>query len=337
VTSGYIEVVVLPTNNVVNTGAAQAVLHIDAPGTYRIPFSQANNVNRAIGIQWGKVICDIQVTGCIVETASTTDGLSAWMTEICVNRAGLTAAEIDTAGTIATLAGVGYTLCYYQQQQNAACKDILQGALDAHTGSMWQDRNKVLKVGRLVDPASLTSVASFDDRTVIGDIIVDDDFAQGLSARMAGQKNYTVHSAGDVAGSVINTAFGTSLQQEFLTIATGVGVLDAFYYEAAFAGSAVRAFLDRHACADRGDARRRHAVQTAPQAVDVLGHLHRRAKLHAGTVPVHYADHRQRRQYFHRRHRPQRYSSWAGQTLSLVIISATSRFLSDVVNFVCWG
>jgi hypothetical protein len=64
VTSGYIEVVVLPTSNVVNTGAAQAVLHIDAPGTYRIPFS-ANNVNRAIGIQWGKVICDIQVTGCI--------------------------------------------------------------------------------------------------------------------------------------------------------------------------------------------------------------------------------------------------------------------------------
>lgn len=334
-TSGYVEVVGLPTSNVVNTAATAVLAKIDRVGTYRIAIS-GDNVHRAIGIQWGKVICNLQISGANIFTGGTTDNIREWVTELCVNRAGFTTSEIDFAGTLATLAGVGYTQCYYQQQQNQTVGAILQGALDAHTAGMWQDRNKILKFGRQLEPSGLTQVAQFDDRTVVGDIVIVDDFAQGLSGRMAGVKNACVHSTGDIAGSIINTALATQLQALYLTIATGVGVLDPFYAEALTRDPQVgsfsigthvqteatrvvgtlypkrrRLFIFSAICTDAQS----YTIEPCDGVLLTIGNGYNVTVVGIG-----------RSRY-----------KFAGNAFPLQVISATSRFLSDVVNFICWG
>lgn len=322
-TSGAATVVVQPnTGAVVNT---TAFAKIDAVGTYRFAFTAAGT-NRAIGIEWGNVLCDLQISGFNIWNASRIETIKDWATELLINRGGLDAADVDLSGTIGALDFVtGYLLNYFSLSAGNLF-DIWLDAVASYTGGSWQSRLGVLKASRLVDPTGLagSAVATFDSTNIFGDVTWEDDTAPGLSATLAGQQNYSVHSDGEIAGSVLLTSKAAQLQQDYLAVKQSATPFDSFY-QAALA-RAKRATRLSNAT----------NLQSEATRVGTLYAAHRRFwKFQAfltdaasytidpfDIVLLTITD---------------RYGTIIAAGLPVVVISAQSKFLSDLVSFICWG
>lgn len=203
---------------VVQVGTQRLAL-LDKAGTYRLSFRANASATFRVVMQ-NAVACDLTIDDILVETAVLIERLPAWLTELCVTQTSdFTAAELDTAGTIADLDTASpYTLALYTADSAMTVREALTATLTGFGGGYYFDRAGVLKVGQLIDPAGGTSVLTLDDTNIQGRVDVALDAAPGLSDTWAGQKNYAPHGTADIAGSIINTALGAQLQQEFLAV-----------------------------------------------------------------------------------------------------------------------
>jgi len=322
-TSGTASVMVQPNSGAVVN--ATSFCEITKAGTYRFSFL-SNGTNRPIGIEWGKVVCDMQISGVKVTAATKIERLPAWLSYLCVTRGGLVSGDLDTAGTITALDTAAPYLLNYYCQDATRIPDILQQTMDSFAGWIFEDRFGVLKVGRLQAPSS-TSVLSLTDTELVGDISYYTDKAPGLSAVLAGVKNYSVHGTSDIAGSVFVPGTGdpttaAQLQLPWLAQRRGIGTLANLYAQTAANNPASPSLLTL-ALQVQNEANRRvglYNVQRGFYACKAFLDDTTSYTLNPGdTVTV----------------TTKRLGMTSGK--NLLVVGIKSRFLSNVVELILWG
>lgn len=197
----------------------QRLALLDRAGTYRLSFRANASATFRVVMSAGTT-CDLAISSILVETAVLIQRLPDWLTELCITQTvDFVAADLDSAGTITDLdTATTYTLALYTDDSSMTVRQALTATLDSYGGGYFFDRAGQLKVGRLIDPSTGTSVLTLDDTNLQGRVDVVMDAAPGLSDTWAGQKNYAPHTTTDIAGSILNTALGAQLQQEFLAV-----------------------------------------------------------------------------------------------------------------------
>lgn len=208
VTSGSVEIVRL------NGAAVNSVaLKITRAGTYR--FSASTDISMtSIGIRMAAgVTCDLQIDSILFQMLTLKRNTAELVPILLTGQSkDFLAADIDTA-SLATMPT--YLMGYYSADQNATLKEPLDLLVKSCGAGYYFDRLGVLKFGRLVDPAGVAPVANIAADTIVGDVSVEMDTAPGLSTRWVGNKNYCVHEASEVAG-VVGTIIAGQLQTEWL-------------------------------------------------------------------------------------------------------------------------
>lgn len=208
VTSGSVEIVQM--NGAV---PATASLKITRAGTYRFSLNTNVSVTR-IGIRMpAGVTCDLQIDSIRFDMLTVNKRTSVLVPILLTGQSkDFTAADID-ATSLATMPA--YDMAYYTDDQNATLKEPLDLLVKSCGAGYFFDRLGLLKFGRLVDPAGVAPVANIAADTIVGDVAVEMDTAPGLSTRWVGAKNYCVHEPSEVAG-VVGTIIAGRLTSEWL-------------------------------------------------------------------------------------------------------------------------
>jgi len=312
-TSGYVEL---------NHAATKAICRMDKVGTFRGCFTP--HVNSYLVIMIPAAITDVTIDSFVLRQVSLIERLPAWLTYLCVTRGGLLAGDLDTAGTITALdTTTQYKLNYYTKD-NPRIIDILQSTMNSYCGWWWFDRLDLMKVGRLALPSSTPDI-TVNDIQLVGDIVREFDAASDLSNIVSGQKNYSVHEDSDIAGSVKTPGSGdpllaAKLQLPYLSKKKGSGNL-ASAYSKAVNNTAIETLLTTGA-------------NTQTEANRIVGLY--------GTE-----------RYFYRFQAElsdtQSYLIEPGMTINvttnrfgltnknLLVVSAKSRFLNNIVEITAWG
>lgn len=328
VTSGSIDVLCSGHSSTVVIGT------ITKPGTYRFAFV-ATTTTSVISFAWGKVVCSgVTLSGVTCVLATKIERLPAWLSYLCVTRGGLSAGDIDSAGTIAALDTLApYKMNFYCQDQTRY-PDLIKDTMDTFCGWIWESRLGVLSVGRLALPAA-TSVLTLTDQEIVGDIIYTTDTATGLSPACAGTENYSVHGESDIAASLFVPGTGdpttaAQLQQAYLSIKKGNGTLSPLY--STQANNAPMATLLTDPLQVAIEANRRAGMFTAQRAFysfsafvdDTTSYT-----LNPGdTITV---------QTGTQVNTHQRYDLTPTPGKNLVLVGLKSRFLSNKIDLVAWG
>lgn len=122
--------------------------------------------------------------------------------------------QVDWGSVEALDAAAPYDLAFWVDGARTR-RDVLREVLDAFCGDAWSDLQGRLKVGRLVAPEDAGEPdLIIEADAVAGDIVPAADTAPGLSTIIAGQRNWYVHSAADIASSV-TPAVASSLMADF--------------------------------------------------------------------------------------------------------------------------
>jgi hypothetical protein len=224
-TSGQVDLIV---NGVTTT----AVMVCKKTGTFRFSWIATSTTN-ICAFEWGKVICNLTISGVTVNAATAIERLPAWLTELLVTRGGLSAGDLDTAGTINALDTIAPYLLNFYCQDATRIPDIIKATMDSFCGWIFEDRLGVLKVGQLAVPSS-SPILTLTDTELVGDVVYRTDSAQGFSTTLSGLQNYSVHSPGDIASSLYVPGTGdpvtaAKLQEPWLVTKKGNGALNKLY------------------------------------------------------------------------------------------------------------
>jgi hypothetical protein len=122
--------------------------------------------------------------------------LPAFVREILGRRKGYAESQWSSADLDAIDAETGYGLGLLASEP-INVEDVLQAALVGFSACTWQDSAGVLRFARLRDPADDTPVGTITADEMLADLIVTPDDAPGLTAQIAGQRNWTVLDATD--------------------------------------------------------------------------------------------------------------------------------------------
>lgn len=112
---------------------------------------------------------------------------------------------------------------------------VLREAADAFCGWITSNRIGQLVFGKVAQPDTLGEI-TLDDTVIIGEIVVSDDLAKGLTLRLSGRRNNSPHAATDIASSVTDQ-MRAELQTEMTATVTaapelGGGAVSAAYVQA---------------------------------------------------------------------------------------------------------
>ena len=323
VTSGRLEVQLgaAAATDMISSSATVGILK--NTGTLRLGFYCAASsqlrlaVNKAAGV-------NVTVTSFKVWAATLIERLPDWLTEICVTRGGLLAADLDTAGTIATVdAAAPWTLGFWADKA-VKIPDILKATMDSFAGWWFWDMSGKLKVGRLTDPASGSPVATFTDVELYGDIGVELDSGPGLSDTVAAIRNWAPHGQGELAGAALISADAGPLAAEYLAKKIGSSALAAPYARAVGAEPIETLLTSATHAQDLADAIT--SLYSVPRFfyrfsafMDDVGSY----TIQPGDVVTIQTD------------KTSRFGLAGGK--KVVVTSARSRFLSNLVEFTAWG
>ena len=114
--------------------------------------------------------------------------------------------EIDVYSVNQLDMQAAYNLCLYLRDATTISSALTQ-FLDSFCGWWYFDRFGMLKVGRLQDPSS-TYVLELNDINIIDNINIEFDAASGLSNSIGCEKNWSVHTDSDIAGSLLVDSVG---------------------------------------------------------------------------------------------------------------------------------
>ena len=306
-------------------GVGSTVLaYMDRVGTFRFAFvSTASQGTLELRIPAGEA-GDITASRVRVTAATVIERLPDWLTELCVTRGGLALSDLDLAGSIATLdATVPWRLNYFTDQA-VKIPDLLKRTMDSFLGWSWWDRTGKLKVGRLIDPAAASASFTFTDIELVGPIGVEEDLAPGLSTIVVGQRNYSPHADGEIAGSVLLTADAGRLVADYLVRKVGASTLAATYWKAVGAApmeTLLSQAADVQSLADYGSLLYAvpRAFYTFSAYLDDLSAY----SIEPGTVVNLQTS------------LTKRFGLTAGK--NVLVVSAESRLLSNRVDFIAWG
>lgn len=215
--------------------AGVQLCRITKVGTYRFSFVAGGT--RAFRLDMS-ANGDLSIDDLFVYAATLVERLPAWLAMILRDRGPMETADYDATSINALDAATTYKLGFWSDRAERVL-DVLQDTMQSFTGWMWVDRLQVIKVGRLVSPVVAGGEPTYTDIELYGDITVSPDLASGLSDRLAGIRNYSVHQESEIAGSLYTTAPGritaAQLKEEWLAIRKGATALHGQY---AFAKSA---------------------------------------------------------------------------------------------------
>ena len=133
----------------------------------------------------------------VFEAASTTQDtlqpitLEAFARELLQVRAGLLESQWSAADAAAIDTATGYGLGF-SATEPVSVGQALQAALVGYGACYWQDADGVIRFSRLIDPASQSSTGVITQDVMLSDLAITPDNAPGLTAQIAGQRNWTV-------------------------------------------------------------------------------------------------------------------------------------------------
>jgi hypothetical protein len=249
--------------------------------------------------------------------------LPDWLNHLCVTRGGLIAADLDTTSINALSAAAPYALGFFADQA-VKLPDLIKQTMDSFCGWSWWTRTNKLRVGRLSDPAVGVPVATFTDVELVGAIGVELDRAPGLSDTVAGQRNYAQHGDGEIAGSVLTTPAAGLLRADYLAKRTGTGVLAATYRSAKGAAP-IKTLLT-----SAGDVQALANLITTLYSVPRYFYTFSAAMDDVGSYTIEPGDVVRVQTDI-----TKRFGLTNGK--NLLVVSATSRWTSNLVEFVAWG
>lgn len=199
-------------------GSRNRIARLNTDGTLDTSFNpDANNTVSAIAL---------------VDVLTPADRLPQFVQAI-VERADATAytdGRVDTAAITALDSAAPYTLgCYLDSPVSAL--SLLQQALNSWCGWVGSKRDGSLTVGCLRARGSDTGSVRLTMANIV-QLTRHDDTASGLTLRLAGQRNYTVHSDSDIATSVTGDA-RADLQTEYAIKVANVDLPSAYAHAAA--------------------------------------------------------------------------------------------------------
>jgi uncharacterized delta-60 repeat protein len=199
-------------------GSRNRIARLNTDGTLDTSFNpDANNSVSAIAL---------------VDVLTPADRLPQFVQAI-VERADATAytdGRVDTAAITALDTAAPYELgCYLDSPISAL--SLLQQALHGWCGWIGSKRDGSLTVGRLRARGSDVGSVRLTTANIV-QLTRHDDTASGLTLRLAGQRNYTVHSDSDIAASVTGDA-RAELQTEHTIKVADVDLPSAYAHAAA--------------------------------------------------------------------------------------------------------
>lgn len=217
VTAGYLDFMM---------GSSQQIMKIDRPGVYRASFA-ATVSNPGIIMRAG-VTVDIMISHWQVNTIAVIERLPDWIYQLlAVQSSDYPAADVTAwtgfGSSVNALDGAtAYKLGFYDREK-ATIRDVLLQTMRSFTGWFWFDRLGAFKVGRLVAPSLQPSVLDLNEDDLIGRISVELDTASNLSDGWAGDRNWSPHGESEVAGSMVygstpDRLIGTLLQKTFAAV-----------------------------------------------------------------------------------------------------------------------
>lgn len=130
---------------------------------------------------------------------------------------------MDVSGSATALSNaVPYEIAEFIDKPTTALA-LLRDVMDCWCGWLTSNRLGQIVFGRVDEPAS-TPALTLDATNVIDEPQIEDDTAKGLTLRIAGRRNHSVHSDNDIATSVTD-AMRAELTREFGITCTGAPLL----------------------------------------------------------------------------------------------------------------
>lgn len=198
------------------------------PADYSVPGAGgAFGFRRATALQ-GKQCA--RVRGAFNAGPVLIERLPALLTWLAVTKTGrLTAAQLDTAGTIAALdTAAPYTLArYIGPDDQVMASALAQEIMDAFCGDLYAGSDGVLRAWRLTPPVGAPAF-TWTEADLLSDVVVQPDQARGLTTTIGFAVNYCVHSTGEIAGAVQPTTIGSELSMPFQSRTATVSVSSTY-------------------------------------------------------------------------------------------------------------
>ena len=172
--------------------------------------------------------------------------LQEFCRELLQNRGGLTESEWSQADSEAIDTATNYAGVGFYTAEAMSVGAALQSALTSYTACHWQDSTGAIRFTRLIDPASQTVVGEITQEFMLSDLAVTPDFAPGLTAQMAGRRNWEVLDNTDFVTDFIDVPFAVrrDLSRKFRAVRTTGESFPSEYAHARGAVDPVETLLD---------------------------------------------------------------------------------------------
>jgi hypothetical protein len=223
-------------------------------GTYTGSFTAAATGPITLGLRGVVTITNASVVSRfeVFEAADTTSDtlqpatVTQFAREVLQTRGGLTADEWSQADAEAIDAATGYAGVGYFTREPVSVGQALQEALTSYTACHWQDSAGRIRFTRLIDPASQTPTGTITPSVMKSDLVVTRDDAPGLTAQMAGRRNWEVLSATDFVSDFVDVPFAVRrvLSRRFRAVRTTGVPFPSEYAHARGATDPVETLLD---------------------------------------------------------------------------------------------
>lgn len=145
----------------------------------------------------GPVVADVSTIGPDQQPASLQQALHAIFSRI--GKATWSSDDAAAIDTVTGYAGIGYYAGDVVTAGQASA-----GILPSYGASLWQDNAGQLRIGRVVDPATVPPTFALDGLDFDDDLVLIPDEAPRLSRRMAYQPNARVLAAGELVTDLVD-------------------------------------------------------------------------------------------------------------------------------------
>lgn len=187
----------------------------------------------------------------VFEAANTTQDtlqpitLEAFAREVLQTRGGLRSDQWSAADAAAIDIATGYGLGF-SATEPVSVGNALQSALVGFSACYWQDRAGVIRFSRLIDPASQSATGVITQDSMLSDLAVTPDFAPGLTAQIAGRRNWSVLNDTDFVTDFVEVplALRKTLGRRFRAIRTTGVPFPAEYAHARGATNPLETLID---------------------------------------------------------------------------------------------
>jgi hypothetical protein len=225
-----------------------------AAGTYTGSFTAANTGAISLALRGVVTITNAAVVSRfeVFEAADTTSDtlqpatLAQFAREVLQTRGGLTAEQWSESDAEAIDTATGYVGLGFWTLDPVSVGQALQAALTGYTACYWQDGAGVIRFSRLLDPATQSAVGTITPDMMLSDLTVTPDNAPGLTAQMAGRRNWLVLDPTDFVTDFVDVPFAVrrELSRRFRAVRTTGVPFPSEYAHARGATDPVETLLD---------------------------------------------------------------------------------------------